>query len=122
MLTRWVSSLLTVCVCAVPSLGVAADEVTGCINPLGSTSLMMDRRGALAAYEALPPDCLKQIYLSCAAEANQTMLDFGRAMVCSLSHEALLRQGFQGDFSALMEWWRAHRDGLTPPATLSTLD
>jgi len=110
MLTQWMSGLLTVCACAVPSIGAGAGEVPGCRNPLGSESPMPDRQGALAAYESLPPDCLKQIYLACALEANQAMLDFGRAMVCSLGHEALLRQHFKGDFRALMGWWRAHRD------------
>lgn len=81
-----------------------------CPLPAFPANAPVDRSAALAAYEALPHDCLKQVFVACASEANAGLLDLGRAMVCSLGYEALLRQGFSGDFHALLAWWRSSRD------------
>ena len=117
MLTRCLGKLMLVGACAVPPPVLAEGEATGCRNPSASPNPLMDRSGSLSAYEALPQDCLKHLFMACAAESNVTVLDFGRAVVCSLGHEALLRQGFNGDFDALISWWRSNRDTWRHPMT-----
>lgn len=71
---------------------------------------LADRAGALARYEQLPQYCLKAMFMQCAAQANEQVLDFGSAAACSIGYEALLKRGFSGDFQALMAWWRTQRD------------
>ena len=74
---------------------------------------LADRAGALARYEQLPQYCLKAMFMRCAAQANEQVLDFGSAAACSIGYEALLKRGFSGDFQALMAWWRTQRDADT---------
>jgi len=71
---------------------------------------LADRSDALARYEQLPQYCLKAMFMQCAAQANEQVLDFGSAAACSIGYEALLKRGFSGDFQALMAWWRTQRD------------
>jgi hypothetical protein len=72
---------------------------------------LLDRDGTLSRYEQLPQHCLEALFMRCAAEANQQILDFGSAAACSIGYEALLKRGFAGDFQALMAWWRTQRPG-----------
>ncbi|NPC58960.1 hypothetical protein [Caenimonas soli] len=70
----------------------------------------VDRVATLSRYEQLPPYCLKAVFMQCAEQANQQMLDFGSAATCSIAYEALLKRGFSGDFQALIAWWRTQRN------------
>lgn len=74
---------------------------------------LLDRDGALSRYEQLPQHCLKAIFMQCAAQASEQLLDFGSAAACSIGYEALLKRGFAGDFQALMAWWRTQRAGAS---------
>lgn len=67
---------------------------------------LADRAGLLAEYERLPRQCLETIFRECTAAAGRALLDLGSAAMCSLNYEALLKQGFNGNFHALMAWWR----------------
>jgi hypothetical protein len=58
----------------------------------------------------LPEGCLKTLFLRCSRDAGERLLDNGDAALCSIGHEGLLRHGFDGNFDALLTWWRAHRD------------
>jgi len=89
----------------------AAAEVpsTACQVQPSEAHPLMDRDGALSRYEQLPQHCLKAMFMRCAAEASEQLLDLSDAAVCSLGYEALLRRGFAGDFHALMAWWRTQR-------------
>jgi hypothetical protein len=49
---------------------------------------------------------LKRQYLICDDAATQRMLGSGEAAWCSVTSERLLREGFGGDFNALLAWWR----------------
>lgn len=76
---------------------------------------LADRAGMLSRYEQLPPYCLKAMFMECAAQANEQVLDFGSAATCSIGYEALLKRGFSGDFQALLAWWRNQRDDVNIP-------
>lgn len=45
-----------------------------------------------------------------AGTAGRQILDLGSAAICSIGYEALLKRGFNGDFQALIGWWRRQRD------------
>ncbi len=70
---------------------------------------LADRAGILAQYERLPQACLREIFAACSTAASRSLLDFGSAAVCSFGYEALLKQGFGGNFRALMAWWQTQR-------------
>lgn len=95
----------------VGAMAPAAAEMSpaACHVPASEAHPLQDRDGALSRYEQLPQHCLKAMFMRCAAEASEQMLDLGSAAVCSIGYEALLRRGFAGDFHALMAWWRTQR-------------
>ena len=74
---------------------------------------LMDRDAALSLFEQLPERCLKALFMACAEDAGERILDFGSAAVCSIGYEALLKRGFGGDFHALVGWWR-RQNNATP--------
>ena len=93
------------------ALGAAAEAPTpSCELPASETDPLADRAGLLQRYERLPQACLRAIFTACSEASRSSLLDFGTAATCSLGYEALLRQGFGGNFQALMTWWRGHRD------------
>jgi hypothetical protein len=85
--------------------GARAGEAA-CVIATREADPLADRTQLLAQYEALPRHCLETVFRHCTAVANRTLLDLGTAAMCSIGYEALLRQGFGGDFHALMTWWR----------------
>ena len=94
------------------ALPVASETVAlSCELPASDVDPLTDRAGILARYERLPRACLHEIFVACSAAAGEALLDFGSAAVCSFGYEALLRQGFGGNFPALMAWWRTQRSG-----------
>lgn len=90
-----------------PALAEAPSSA--CELPASDSHPLADRAGILAQYERLPQPCLRQIFSACSIAANASLLDFGSAAVCSFGYEALLKQGFGGNFRALMAWWQAQR-------------
>jgi hypothetical protein len=52
---------------------------------------------------------LRELFNACSHASGRTLLDFETAAMCSPGHEALLRQGFGGNFGALLAWWRSQR-------------
>lgn len=83
--------------CSVPAADAGA-------HPLGS------RAETLARFQQLPNRCLKDFFLACNGAAGHSLLDLGSAAACSIGYEALLSSGFQGDFHALLAWWRGARN------------
>lgn len=67
------------------------------------------REELLAQFERMPRPCLEGIFRECTAASSRGLLDLGAAAVCSFGYEALLRQGFGGNFHALMAWWRSEK-------------
>lgn len=57
-------------------------------------------------------DPLKQRYLACARDAAERRLPLEEATACSQAGDRLLQQGFGGDLSRMLAWWRSAR---TPP-------
>lgn len=109
---RALPMLLLLAALSAPLLAEAAESAApSCELPASETDPLTDRAGILAKYERLPRDCLHEIFAACSTAASQTLLDFGSAAVCSLGYEALLSQGFGGNFRALLAWWQAQRAG-----------
>jgi hypothetical protein len=105
MLVRWI--VVSMAVAAFP----AAAQVGGiaCQAPALEADPLLDRTGALSRYEQLPRDCLQAIFHRCSSAAGSSLLDFDSAANCSIAYEAFLKQGFAGDFRALLAWWRTQR-------------
>lgn len=72
---------------------------------------LSERHQMFVALERQPVADVERLYLQCAREGEQRLLGFGEAAVCSIAHEVLLKRRFDGDFSALLAWWKAHRTG-----------
>jgi hypothetical protein len=87
----------------------AEAPTTACELPATEVDPLLERQRLLAEYERLPQPCLREIFAACSIAANEGLLDFGSAAVCSLGYEALLKQGFNGNFRALMVWWQRQR-------------
>jgi hypothetical protein len=88
----------------------ADTPVAACTLPTSEEHPLADRAGLLAQYERMPQSCLREIYKACSDASSQALLDFESAAVCSFTHEALLKQGFGGNFGALIAWWRSQRE------------
>lgn len=69
-----------------------------------------NREASLQAHGRLPPACLQALVRQCLQASEARFLDGGSAALCSVRYEALLRHGFEGDFEALMAWWRRQRE------------
>lgn len=54
-------------------------------------------------------DVLKHEYLKCDRAATEARLDTDSAARCSFVYEALRERVFNGDFDALLAWWRHTR-------------
>lgn len=57
----------------------------------------------------VPVDQLKAMYLQCERTASGSLLDAGEAAECSMVGEELLARCIGGDYSRLLQWWRAER-------------
>lgn len=53
---------------------------------------------------------LKALYLACTRVSEERRLSFDEAAGCSVAAEMLKVRVFDGDFDALLAWWRASRD------------
>ncbi len=58
-----------------------------------------------------PPDmqAVEQRFWDCDRASMQGRLDQGDAQACSLATERLRALRFNGDFEALLQWWRQHK-------------
>jgi len=68
-----------------------------------------ERDRIFAGFEQQPLTGVERQWLECARESELRLLDLGEAAVCSIAHEVFLRRRFEGDFSALLAWWKARR-------------
>jgi hypothetical protein len=99
----------TILLAAVPA-SASGDGGASCELPAPAGNMLADRAGLLARYERLPQSCLRTLFSACSEASNAALLDMDSAAVCSLGYEALLQQGFQGSFPALMAWWRSQKE------------
>ena len=104
------------CLVAAAALGAAwsASADATCELPVSEENTLGDRAGLLARYERLPHACLREIVTTCTRESSRSLMDFGTAASCSLGYEALLRQGFGGNFHAMLAWWHSQNSASTP--------
>jgi hypothetical protein len=118
--TRMPAPVVLRCLLAAIAIGAACcasaqrPEPGRCEIPTSEAGPLADREGLLARFEQLPQSCLREIVNTCTRAASRTLLDFGSAATCSFGYEALLRQGFGGDFSALMAWWQSQASDAGP--------
>lgn len=63
-----------------------------------------------ANFERLSEGDLERLFLRCSRESSERLMGFEEAAVCSAGFEALKKRKFAGDFSAMLAWWRLHRD------------
>ena len=75
-----------------------------------NASAWADRERLFAHFGCETEARLKATYLRCAHESSQRLLGFEEAARCSIAGEVLKARSFGGDFSALLAWWRQHRD------------
>ena len=85
-----------------------------CGAALGQTpavsTMARDHQRLFAHFEVVDASQLKAVYLRCARDSSQRLLDFDEAARCSIAGEVLKARLFGGDFNALLAWWRQHRD------------
>ena len=79
----------------------------GCRAPEHEGNPLLAREERIRQFESLGSPCLKQLLVECSAAASRELLDTGTAFACSLGYEALLRRGFNGNFQAMLAWWRS---------------
>ncbi len=85
----------------------SAPVLASCPPQLTAVSPWSDREAGLRTQEQLSETCLKRLVRQCDADAESGFLDGGTAATCSLRYEALLHQGFRGDFHSFLRWWRS---------------
>lgn len=78
-------------------------------TPAGTTRLS-ERERYIATFKHASDSELKAQYLGCDHDSRQRLLDFEEAARCSVTGDLLKARSFQGDFNALLAWWRDHRD------------
>jgi hypothetical protein len=106
--------LLLVALVGTAGLALAQAPDPTCQPPEHDGNPLAARADLLRAFERLPQHCLRDIVKACTAAADTMLLDQGSAAACSLGYEALLKQGFGGNFQALMAWWRSERASARP--------
>ena len=89
-----------------PALAGSQSTPPACAAGLPAVGWLSDREAGIQAQTQLSETCLKSLVRQCEIEAEAGFLDGGSAAVCSVRYEALLRQGFRGDFHALLRWWQ----------------
>jgi len=82
----------------------------GLAQPLRHVDFNASRPEIVAQLGAVPAHELRRVYLACARESNQRLLEPGEAVVCTTVADTLLAREFHGNFEALLAWWRAQRD------------
>jgi hypothetical protein len=109
----WKRAAVAAALCGGAWVAHANESASGqCSAPAApGPEVITQRAETISSMEQLPEGCLKRILLQCSDSANQQLMDFGSAAICSMSYEALLRKSFGGNFSAMMAWWRGERGG-----------
>lgn len=54
-------------------------------------------------------DPLMKTFWECDYAASQSIMNPGDAEICSLNYEKVKFEKFNGDFSKLLEWWKANK-------------
>ncbi|TFY96551.1 hypothetical protein [Ramlibacter rhizophilus] len=94
---------------AAGACGAASAQDADCRMEGPRQHLLLEREAIIQRLSRLPDPCLKSLFHACSAAAGESLLDGADAALCSMSYEALLRRSFNGDFQALLAWWRNER-------------
>jgi hypothetical protein len=78
--------------------------------------VLAQREQIVDRFMGLPEPELKAVYMRCDDEAIERGMAFADALLCSIAYEALLQRSFNGDFDALLAWWRTQRSAAVPAA------
>lgn len=89
---------------AAPPLAVAQDGAAA------TDGLFGPREQALAVVAGMTTKRLQDVYLRCADQSTERVLDVGEAVACGMVADTLMRRQFDGDLDAMLAWWRTHRD------------
>lgn len=76
-----------------------------------------DRVLIRVSLERLTEPDLKLVYLRCCEASERGLLTFEEAARCSLAYEVVKQRVFGGNFQALLNWSRLHRDGSSAADT-----
>ena len=91
-------------------VGVAAPGSLAANEPAPSVRRVLDQHDrAVARFVSQPLDQLELVYLRCSREAETRLMGMDEAALCSIASEALLKRRFDGDFEAMLAWWRTNR-------------
>ena len=89
-----------------------------CATALAQTAddvrVLSPQQPFLAPFERLSDAQLKEYFLRCSRDATERLLALDEGALCSAAQDALKDRSFAGDFSALLTWWRVHRDDPVP--------
>ena len=105
--TRVLQRLSDLAVAAFTALGTPAVAVA---QSLRTIDFNAQRSEIVAQLAAVPANELRRVYLACARESSDRLLEPGEAVVCAMVADTLLAREFNGDFHALIAWWQAQRD------------
>lgn len=97
--------------------GYANAVVLACAGALGGyccSAAAQDsahvQRSTAAASHAGAPSLLERSFWACDYAATVVLLDSGTAGACSAIVEEVKKTRFNGDFDAMLSWWRQHKD------------
>lgn len=109
---------MRLCIAAAALLAASACAQAGpstCAVPQPEGPALTNRAATLRQYEQLPQHCLQAMFRECSRASQSGLLDFDSAAACSIGYEALLSKGFNGNFHALLAWWKDERDRVATP-------
>ena len=104
---RLLQRLSVLAVAAFTALGTPAVAVAQSLHTIDFNA---QRSAIVAQLAAVPANDLRHVYLACARESSDRLLEPGEAVICSMVADALLAREFNGDFQALIAWWQTQRD------------
>jgi hypothetical protein len=106
MTARSARSVVPIVAAGLMRAAVAVEAAEACPEQQAGLRPFFERDASVRYYQELPVHCLRAVFISCSAQAGEGLLDLGSAVACSDGYEALLKREFNGDFQALLAWWR----------------
>ena len=101
---------LTALTAVMAFVGVAAPGSVAADEAAPSVRRVLDQHDrAVTHFVSQPLEQLELVYLRCSREAELRLLGMDEAAMCSIASEALLKRRFDGDFEAMLAWWRTNR-------------
>jgi hypothetical protein len=96
--------------CANAAVLVCAGALGGLCGSTAAQDPAPVQRSTAAASPAGAPSMLERSFWACDYAATVALLDSGTAGACSAIVEDFRKTRFNGDFDAMLAWWRQHKD------------